>query len=231
MPHFVRSLLMGLASVWALLPSAHANLVVNGSFEDDLAGWSASGAVVVNGEDFPSDGVKAVVFNYGNVVPSGLISQSFPTVPGTQYTLEFDYWGWATPNLQRLGVQVAGNAVLITRVVTAYGSLPPVDYHTFRGHFVADSTVTTLTFKDLTPPKSTVASDLVLDRISVSEQDPHIAGTVDGYRPNDRLKVVCTNLSTGQSVLATAPAFDCGDAGLAMASGDKVRVIVNGIVR
>ena len=48
MPHFVRSLLMGLASVWALLPSAHANLVVNGSFEDDLAGWSASGAVLLS---------------------------------------------------------------------------------------------------------------------------------------------------------------------------------------
>lgn len=231
MTHLARQLLLGLASVLALLPSAQANLVVNGSFEDDLAGWAYSGAVLVNGEDFPSDGVKAAVFNYDNVVPSGLISQSFATVPGTRYTLEFDYWGWATPNLQRLGVQVAGNAVLISRALTAYGSLPPVTYHTFKANFVADSEVTTLTFKDLTRPNNTFASDLVLDRVSVVDYAPHVAGSVDGYRLNDKLSVLCINLTTGQTVTAAAPAFDCGGAGLGIASGDKVRVVVNGIAR
>lgn len=232
MTRHLHRLLLGAFGSLVTLASAHAaNLILNGSFEDDLSNWTFSGSVVVNGEDYPSDGLKAAVFNYNDEVPSGVLSQSFATVPGKHYTLEFDYWGWASPNLQRLGVEVVGAEQLISKTVSAYGSLPPVTYHPFKGSFYADSVTTTLTFRDLTAPKNTYASDLVLDRVSVSDYVPDIAGSLQGYRDNERLSIVCTNVSTGQSITLPSMVFSCAGSGLGMTAGDRIRLTANGIVR
>ncbi len=73
------------------------NLLLNGSFETgNFTGWSVAGNPsgineVVDNHSAGTDGVCSAVFNAGDTVPSGIISQSFATIPGAQYTLSFDY--------------------------------------------------------------------------------------------------------------------------------------------
>ena len=78
--------------------------LVNGGFESDYQGWSASGNQQISGR--ASEGTKAVQFNSGQTSPNGVLTQSFATTPGQSYTIAMDVgadWG-TTKTQQRLQV-------------------------------------------------------------------------------------------------------------------------------
>jgi len=96
-------LLFGLA-MWGVVAAgpAQANLIVNGDFETGATSpWIFSGNVAVTGPasaDFwfgggstAQNGTRATVFNSADTTPNGVISQTFATVLGETYQVEFDY--------------------------------------------------------------------------------------------------------------------------------------------
>src|SRR5438270_788073 len=69
--------------------SSVAEPLLNGSFESDYNGWSATGnqRVIAGGA---SVGNKSVQFNYGQLAANGVLTQAFPTSSGATYVLSFD---------------------------------------------------------------------------------------------------------------------------------------------
>ena len=141
------------------------NLLVNGSFELGLSMWNASGAVEARGDRGFTDGSAAAVFGFGNVLPSGALTQSFATIPGQQYELQFDYgiFGTGDPFQGALRVQVGSSSldVLLTGIPPG---MPP-SFHTLSLLFTPTSSLSTLSFRDLSQSSQTI--DFVLDRASV----------------------------------------------------------------
>ena len=227
---FSIALVSGLMSAATFCVPAHAiELITNGSFENGFTGWNATGAVEPIVGQGAHDGLAAAMFNYANAAPSGVLSQAIATTPGVKYRICFEYWGWGRAVVQKLGIQVTGNATLVSRKLSAIGSSEPVEYHTFASTFVADSEVTTITFTDLMPkPANTIASDLALDGVSVTDPRANLSGSLEGLRINDRLAVTCMNATTGQSVELPSLDIDCAKAGLEIAQGDVVRLTVKG---
>ena len=144
------------------------SILINGSFESDYLGWTATGNQGIRPR--ASDGVKAVAFNGGQMPPDGVLSQSFTTTAGQTYLLQFDEGVYAyNGDEQRLQVTVQGQAVLVAQTLSVFGtgngqtSWVPRSYP-----FVADRGTTTLTFKDLSP--ATANLDLLLDNVRVTLQ-------------------------------------------------------------
>jgi hypothetical protein len=147
-------------------PTPAPTQFTNGSFEQDYAGWTATGNqdVVFFGA---TDGIKATRFNAGQTAPNAVLSQSFATTAGQSYTLSFDYGVYSPVNQreQRLEVTVQGNGVLVAQVISqsAFGS--SVQYTPRNYSFVADSSLTTLTFRDVSLTSDSV--DSYLDNVQV----------------------------------------------------------------
>lgn len=93
------------------LTGLHAFGFSNGSFENDLTGWDASGNVAVKSTIpyAPTDGNKLVAFNSMNTTgPAGLI-QPLNTEPGHTYVVEFDVGNLGyNPKPQTLWAGVGG---------------------------------------------------------------------------------------------------------------------------
>src|SRR5687768_7351873 len=113
-------LLFGLA-IWGVMTagSAQANLIVNGDFETGVPSpWIFNGNVAVTGPasaDFWFGGGStaqndsfATVFNAGDTTPNGVISQTFDTVGGEIYTVQFDY-GASQGGTQSIIADILGN--------------------------------------------------------------------------------------------------------------------------
>ncbi len=115
--------LLKLAAALAFITTAstaHANLLVNGSFEDDacagsfctvgsLTGWSLSTNVdQINSLWTHADGTKSLDMN-GNRGPA-TVSQSFTTVVGQDYRVSFAMSGniAGSPSTKTMDVSVAG---------------------------------------------------------------------------------------------------------------------------
>ncbi len=221
----------GLLAASACLATAHAaELISNGSFENGLNGWTSSGAVQALVGEGASDGTVAAIFNYDNAPPSGILSQGVATIAGTRYQVSFDYWGFSRAVLQKVHVDVTGGATLVSTTLSAMGGIP-ADYHHFSVLFTADSALTTVSFTDVTPPGNTVASDLGLDNVSITDNWSDLTGSLTGLRSNARLSIVCANVTTGQAVDLPSLEIDCKKAGLAIGSGDIVRLTVKGAAR
>src|SRR5690242_16522354 len=72
---------------------ARSQIIQNGSFENDYTGWTASGnqGIVASDPNHPaSNGVKVVVLNPNDQLPTAVLSQTFATTPGQRYELAFD---------------------------------------------------------------------------------------------------------------------------------------------
>lgn len=71
------------------------NLLTNGGFETgDFAGWTVSGDVQIDAtQGVPSEGSSATKLNVAGSGPTqdATLSQTFTTVPGALYRLDFDY--------------------------------------------------------------------------------------------------------------------------------------------
>src|SRR5207253_4140769 len=79
--------------VFGLVPPS---LITNGGFESGYNGWTATGNQILAtaaSSPFPlttTEGTHAVAFNDADRTPNGTLSQTFATVPGTIYSLNFD---------------------------------------------------------------------------------------------------------------------------------------------
>ena len=159
----------------AVLTLVESSLLSNGSFEAGLAGWMTAGNVMM-GFNTPSsqatDGTRLIVYNAGNTPPNGVLLQGVNTTAGQAYQLSFDVGVVAfNQSEQRLNVTAQGAKTLLSRTVSVFGvgnGLQKWVPQSFT--FVADSTTTTLTFRDVSP--TTLALDLLLDRVRLVSQGP-----------------------------------------------------------
>jgi len=159
-----------IVTVSITVSSSNSQLIVNGSFESSLTGWTNSGNMLIqSGAPYvPTNGTKLLAFNAAQLAPNGVISQAFPTTSGQTYQLTFDVGVLAyNTNAQSIRVAVNGTASLLTQNITVTGLgngatrwVP----QTFS--FVADSATTTLSFTDTST--TTNSLDLVLDNVRVS---------------------------------------------------------------
>ncbi len=153
---------------------ANNQVLVNGSFEDGSTNWSLSGNVLVeNGlSGTATDGTAWVVYNSAQTTPNGVVSQSFATVPGQSYTLDYDVGILSfSTNQQRLQYHVMGNTQHLsgTEILTGVnGGL--IRWFPKSYEFTADSEITTVTFTDVSPTSNSL--DLYLDKVRVFKSIP-----------------------------------------------------------
>ncbi len=144
----------------------------NGSFEDGFDGWIVTGnALVKSNPPYTfTDGANLVAFNNDQSMPTGILSQTFATIPGQVYQLNFDMGVLAfNDNQQRLQVQVTGSSSLLSQTFTTNrlnGNI--IRWESKSLQFTANSTSTTLSFRDLSTVTDSL--DLTLDNIRVIQQ-------------------------------------------------------------
>ena len=146
--------------------------LTNGSFESgftDLTVVNGTGTSAGGGQGV-TDGTAAAKFNGGNLVGNTSISQSFTTVAGQRYMLEFDYGVFGANRTQQMNAQIVGNYKLGNATVSGTGPAGTNDTTWSRYHFafVADSASTTLTFTDMTTVAQSNSADGNLDNVSVT---------------------------------------------------------------
>ncbi|MFK7916177.1 MAG: DUF4347 domain-containing protein, partial [Pseudomonadales bacterium] len=136
----------------------NTNLVVNGDLETgDLTGWTTTGTVSSPG--------NALRFGEFNDAGPHTASQSFTTVVGQLYTLEFSHRDDSSSLNQQMQVTVEGATTNLSRTVTS--SSAGTGYFNYTYTFVADSTTSTLTFTDVSP--SSFSVDGFVDNVSVTQ--------------------------------------------------------------
>jgi hypothetical protein len=172
-----RVILNAIMAVCASVSVSQAQLITNGGFEEYLGGWNFSGAVdvVQYRPDQPKDGTNFARFNAAEATPNAVLSQSFPSVPGERYELQFKFGSWSEMgnSEQRLSVVVSGSGILLSNTVIAQGVsgiLSMVPHHFY---FLADSTTSTLTFRDVS--LQTWSTDGHLDHVAVEWVGPALS--------------------------------------------------------
>ena len=152
-------------------PLPLATLVTtNGSFESAFGSWTQTGNVRCIASTAATDGSNLVEFGSINTVPNGVLSQSFATIPGTTYSLTFDAGVLAyNTNQQSLLAIVTGSGSLLSKTITLTGvSDGSTRWSAQSFSFIANSSVTTLSFADVST--NTTNIDLRLDNIRVLSQ-------------------------------------------------------------
>ena len=142
----------------------------NGGFEQNYTGWVMSGnqsVVVTNASYTASEGTRAVAFNTGGATPNGVLSQTFTTTPGSTYVLSFETGAASLSNYsnQKMQVTVDGATNLLNKTVSVSAPKNGTNWVGESYSFVADSTETKLTFKDVSLVTKNV--DLMLDNVEV----------------------------------------------------------------
>ncbi len=160
------------SSAATLVVTTSGGGLVNGSFESNFDGWTASGNAAVSTGTFyrPTDGNSLAVFNSGQTTPNGAISQTIPTAPGQSHTLSFDFGVLAYNfNEQRIRVTVQGVGTLVNQTIVNSGSGNGVTQWISRSFaFIADGNSITVTFQDVS--SSTSNLDAVLDKVALATQ-------------------------------------------------------------
>jgi len=144
--------------------------LVNGSFEADFSGWTASGNLWIEWETpyLATAGRSLVAFNGGQTTPNGVLAQTFATTPGQAFTLTFDAGVLAyNTYAQRLLVTLTGTSSLLSQTITLTGlGRGATRWLPQSFTFVANSAATTLTFRDQST--TTTNLDLLLDNVRVA---------------------------------------------------------------
>ncbi len=150
-----------------------STLIQNGGFESgDFSSWSETGNIeITTGIGGvccrPSEGTYFVDFNGGNRPPNGTLSQTFSTIPGSEYLLSFDFTkAGIAPGTAQLDIEIDGIQTLLSEVVSDTTGGHPGEYANFSFLFTADSTSTTLTFEDTSI--GTANFDALVDNVSVT---------------------------------------------------------------
>ena len=154
-----------------------AERLVNGGFESGYTGWTFTGnqGVTLSAAPYVAcGGNRLVAFNGGNLPPGGVLSQSFNTLPGRSYQLSFASAVLAyNTNSQGLLVNVVGNKNLISQTISMAGNgNGSIQWIPRSYQFVADSTVTVLSFKDVSTVTNSI--DLLLDSVSITTPEEPI---------------------------------------------------------
>jgi len=175
-----------------IFPAAHAyaDLLHNESFESFTAGlpddWNASGNLAVINTQGASDGAFALAFSFGNLPSNGSIWQTFATVAGMDYRLEFDFGKYSInqPNeVARLLVDIFdgddffGETLLSETVTDATPGLgdpnstnSPEVFDPYLYEFTAIGILSTIRFEDISDPQSPGGGfDAMLDHVRISE--------------------------------------------------------------
>ena len=95
----------------ANLAFGQSSILLNGSFENNFASWTATGNQVIatNDPSHPaSQGSKVVVLNPNTTLATAVLSQTFATTAGQRYALAFDVGRMGGVIDGRLRVQVQG---------------------------------------------------------------------------------------------------------------------------
>jgi hypothetical protein len=169
------------ALVLAVVSSAaHANLLTNGSFETgDLSGWTANAdnTIDVNTGYGATDGMYSAQLDYYKNSGAGIdyLQQSFNTIAGTTYTVDFDFEAAPFLNVvQTMVVSVTGGATTLALLDVSdisNGNVLPAHFSHFSTTFVANSSSATLKFLDTSPDTfntNALIDNVVVDVISVS---------------------------------------------------------------
>ena len=143
-----------------------------------MGGWS--GNFISQGSSawfnpLTTDGEYLIGFGGGAIPPppAAYYTQSFPTNPGDDYVLEFDYGVYGNPVPQYLEISLQGDGLLHESTVSytsTLGHTSPYQMHawtTVRIEFAADSFATTLTLLDLSDPLIGHSTDSAVDRVSI----------------------------------------------------------------
>jgi len=149
-------------------PPSGPNSLVNGSFESDFANWSKTGnlSILPYTAYGSTDGSKIVGFNGGNSTPNGVLSQTFATTAGTSYALTFDAGVVAyNTSQQRLQVSITGSGNLFSQVVALNGSGNGTRWARQTFSFTANSSSSTITFRDQSTATQNI--DCLLDNVRV----------------------------------------------------------------
>jgi hypothetical protein len=170
---------VALFALFAISGATNANasvIISNGNFEQGLSGWTMTGNAVLatqygagfnwGGGSVAQNGTYAISFNGGNLPSTGAIWQSFATVSGTTYTVQFDY-GSTSPWAQSMNWTVLGanQGTIGTARVTDNNTAGLLNTYNFT--FVANSLSSTLRFNDYVGNNSN-SNDGLLDNISVN---------------------------------------------------------------
>ncbi len=171
--------------------------LVNGSFEANFDGWSYTGnQSIQNAAPYAAtDGGKLIGFNGANLTPNAVLSQTFATIVGQSYTLAFDVGVLSyNTNSQTIEVAVSGNGNLLTKTVTVNGAGNGTNRWLPQSFsFVANSSASTLTFRDISA--ATIGLDMLLDNVRVSGSGAVVPNTApvaaqDQYQVNQGISLV-----------------------------------------
>lgn len=153
------------------IPSV-AIVTTNGSFENGFEGWTASGSVRYREGSEATHGSMMVDFSAARTPNDGILSQTFPTIPGRNYVLKFDYGIVSfNSNPQRIRTTIQGKQILVPpdeASITGPGGGTTV-WKERTLPFKADSNQTTITFEDVS--STTIGVDLTLDNVRVIDAD------------------------------------------------------------
>jgi len=164
------SLDSNIVTVGITINAVVAGTLANGSFESGFTSWTTSGNLSIKSSaPYPAtDGTQLVAFNDGQTTPNGVLTQAFATAPGQAYTLAFDLGVLAfNSNSQQMQVTVTGSGSLLDQSITLNGlgggatRWVPQSFN-----FVANSALTSLTFRDLSASTNNI--DLLLDNVRVT---------------------------------------------------------------
>ncbi|MAI80562.1 MAG: hypothetical protein CL917_16595 [Deltaproteobacteria bacterium] len=161
--------------------SANANLIFNGSFETPFDGSHWTGNIITPGSaagyhpNSATDGSYIMGFGGGAnpPPPAGYIVQEFSTVVGQQYQLEFDYGAYGGPVFQYMRVTVLGQSTILDEVVSHIshlGHTTPNQIHAWETQIfllTADSSLSVITFADISDPYLGHSTDSAIDRVSI----------------------------------------------------------------
>ena len=161
--------------------------LVNGDFETwpfndpgTVAGWTVGGDQ--NAESITqgaTSGTHSAGFSVGRDSSNNTLSQTFVTSANQTYTLDFDagVFGQRDGAPLQLQVEVLGNGSLVSTVITppdAFTYHPSqVTFQHYHYSFVADGTLATVQFTDLTGDNAN--ADVMLDTVSILPQVPTFA--------------------------------------------------------
>jgi hypothetical protein len=150
-----------------------SSIITNGGFETgDLTGWDPSGNLSVHNRSHhsccaPFEGLFFINFNGGDTTPNGQLTQSFSTVSGDKYKLQFYFAkGGVGAGEASLGIEITGFGLLLNEMISETIGGGPGPYSSYSYYFIANSTNSILTFTDISG--STRAFDGLLDGVSVT---------------------------------------------------------------
>ena len=169
-------LIFFLVAVLSASTAAGQNVIINGDFEDlpydangVVSGWTVTGAVGAVGDEGSTSPGHAAAFSLGSNSEGNMLAQSFTTIAGQMYTLNFDAGVYGVRSLGplQLEVQVTGGGTLLTETVTPpyNGDFNPAPFDHYTFSFTADGTSATLKFTDAGLGNN--SADVVLDTVSV----------------------------------------------------------------